>query len=203
MSSKNKKGKLTAPSCPQQTPQDYDLQHALSVIRKGGRGLVETAEGTKTDLRIGSVIVNITGNPESNSETQTQIASSYATEQYVESLVNNLKADQKLGNTQLTESFNNKITAINDKIDKITEDGLSKQSYWTGIALVLTIIGLFIAFLLHDLQGAQKRTDEISTAVGKQEKRIDDIGKSLSSLNDTVLEIKAEVQEIKSKKKKK
>lgn len=194
MSGKNKRGSLSVPGSSPQIPQDYDLQHALSVIRRGGKNIIEPIESTKTDIRIGSVIVNIPDNSESNSETQTRLTSNFATEQYVESLVNNLRADQKTSNTQLTELFNQKLDVVNNRIDITKEKCLSKVGFWTGISLVIAIIALVIAFLLYDLQKSRTEFDNIRDVVEKQEKRIETINEGMNSLKDSIIVIQEEVK---------
>ena len=196
-------GKLATPVGPPQIPQEYDLQHSLSAIRKHGRGVVDFVERTNTDIRIESVIVNVQNTTEANSETETKITSNYATEQYVESLVNNLKADQKSNNTQLTESFNKKIDSVNVRIDVIKEKYLSKGGFWGGIALVVAIIGIIIGFLLHDLQGPRNKIDYISDTLEQQSKRIQTIEEDIISLSDSIDAIQGEIKEIKNPKKKK
>lgn len=194
MGGKKKKGRLNTPVSSPQIPQDYDLQHALSVIRRGGKNIVEPVESTKTDIRIGSVIVNVPDKSiDYNTETLSQPTSNFATEQYVESLVNNLKADQKTSNTQLTESFNIKISAINNRIDEIKDKCLSKSGFWTGITIVIAIIGLVVAFLLHDIQKPQKQIENISNTVNSQNKKIEALEEDITSFRDSITVIQEEV----------
>ena len=106
--SKDKKKKLSGIQKPHaQIAQDYELSQALAAIRKGGYKIGDAVEGTRSDIRIGSLNVNILSNPETNtksrSDTETNLSGRYVTEQYVQALVNNLKADQQNSSSKLLD----------------------------------------------------------------------------------------------------
>ncbi len=173
-------------SCAPPTPQDYDLLHSLKAIRRSSSKANDTIESTKTDLRIGSINVNIFSNPEANSETQSQMADSYVTEQYVQSLVNNLQADQKISSTRLMDAVNKKIDPLVEKIEAVRERCLSKSSFWTGVGFVIAVIGIIVGFLLYDFQSHKEQLNSVDTKVKEYNKRLREMEEKVESITDTI-----------------
>ena len=163
---------------------------ALNAIRKGANLPYDSVEGTKTDVRIGSVNFNVWSNPEASSETNTQIGDKYVTEKYVESIVNNLKADQTNSSTKLIELFNGKIDVQNSKIESVKEKSLSKSGFWTGVSIVGVLVGLIATFVVFNVQEYKEKVEDVSFSIIESSRIIEGIDNKVDSLDNLVVEIK-------------
>lgn len=200
MGRKDKRTKGVQSSVPP-TAQEYDLLHSLKAIRRRSSKANDTVESTKTDVRVGSINVNIYSNPETNSETQSQMADNYATEQYVQSLVNNLQADQINSSTRLMDAVNKKIDPLVEKIEAVKNTCLSKDGFWTGIGLVVAVIGIIVGFLLYDFQSHKEQLNSVDTKVKEYNKRVREMEEKVESINDTLSIIWKDLNNKENKKK--
>lgn len=191
MSKKKNDNNLKRPE-PQPLPSDYDLFRALNAIRKGVNLPYDSIGGTKTDVRIGSVNLNVWSNPEASSETNTQLGDKYVTEKYVESIVNNLKADQTNSSTKLIELFNGKIEAQNLKIESVKEKSLSKSGFWTGVSIVGVLVGLIATFVVSYIQDYKEGLEGVKATEQKSNQRIERVEEIVDSLGTVVIEIQKE-----------
>ena len=188
MSKKNKDKNLNRPE-PQPIQSEYNLSHALNAIRKGSFLPYDSAGGTKTDVKIGSVNFNVWSNPEASSETNTQLGDKYVTEKYVESIVNNLKADQTNSSTKLIELFNGKIAAQNTIIDSLKEKSLSKSDFWTGVGIVVAFVSLIATFVVFNVQENKESVKDVSNSIEESSRKIERIENKVDSLDNVVIEI--------------
>lgn len=186
---KNKNGSLKR-NVPPPLPSDYDLARALNTIRRGAKSSYDTAEGTKTDIRVGSVNINVWSNPEGSSETETQLDGRYVTEQYVQSIVNSLKAEQKDNSTRLTELINNKIDGQNTKIQALKEKSLSREGFWVGIGIVVSVLGIFLSIVYSNIRDYREGLDAATTTIETNRKTIKVIDGKVDSMGNVVLDLK-------------
>ena len=186
--SKKVKNNLKRPE-PQPSPSDYDLFHALNAIRKGANVPYDSAGGTKTDIKIGSVNLNVWSNPEASLETNTQVGDKYVTEKYVESIVNNLKADQTNSSTRLIELFNGKIEKQNEKIDAVEEKSLSKTGFWIGVGLVVSVACGFAGIIHNNVKDYNNGLEKVSNTVKDSHQTIEIIEDRVDSLENAVIGI--------------
>lgn len=186
----------------QPLPSDYDLFHALNAIRKGANIPYDRAGGTKTDIKIGSVNLNVWSNPEASSETNTQLGDKYVTEKYVESIVNNLKADQTNSSTRLIEHFNSKIEQLNEKIESVRENSLSKAGFWIGIGLAVSVVCGFAGLVYSNVKEYNDSLEEVSNTVKGSYQKIEVIKVRVDSLENAVIEINDKLETQKQQKKK-
>ena len=199
MSKKKNDNKLKRTE-PQPIASDYDLLRALNAIRKGVNLPYDSVGVTKTDVKIGSVNLNVWSNPEASSETYTQLGDKYVTEKYVESIVNNLKADQTNSSTELIELFNGKIEEQNSKIESIKEKSLSKSDFLTGISIVGVLVGLIATFVVFNVQEYKEDVEGVSKSIKESSQRIERIDNQVDSLEKAEIEIH-KLQEKSQKKK--
>ena len=186
----------------QPSPSDYDLFRALNAIRKGVNIPYDSAGGTKTDIKIGSVNLNVWSNSQACSETDTQLGDKYVTEKYVESIVNNLKADQTNSSTRLIELFNGKIGQQNEKIDAVREKSLSKSSFWIGIGLAVSVVCGFASLIYDNVKDYNKGLVKVSNTVKDYNQRIEKLEESVDSLQNAVIGINDKLEPQKQQKKK-
>ena len=178
-------------------PSDYDLIRSLTAIRKGESVVYDPLEGTRTtrtDVRIGSVNYNIWTNTEAGSGADSQFTDQYATEQYVQSLVNNIEAAQTTKSNHLIELFNGKIDAQNSKIEAIKEKCLSKTGFWTGGGIFIAVIALVVSFMLYDFQEHNKRLDNVSNSIKTSNEEIERVSNRIDSLGILVLETRKRME---------
>lgn len=186
MSKKKNDRNLKRPE-PQPLPSDYDLNRALNAIRKGTSIPYDSIEGTKTEVKIGSVSFNVWSNSGASSETDSQLGDKYVTEKYVESIVNNLKADQTNSSTQLIELFNGKLDAQNEKIESFKEKCLTNVGFWSGISIVGVLVGLIATFVVSYVQDYKEGLRGVETSVKENSRRIEKIEEKVDSLHNVVL----------------
>lgn len=189
MSRKKNDNNLKRPE-QQPIPSDYDLNRALNAIRKGYNLPYDSVGGTKTDVRIGSVNLNVWSNPETSSETNTQLGDKYVTEKYVESIVNNLKADQTSSSTKLIELFNGKLEAQNLKLESVKDKSLSKSGFWTGVSIVGVLVGLIATFVVFNVQEYKEDVEGVSNTIKENSRRIERVDNQVDSLDKVVIEIR-------------
>ena len=197
--SKKNNNNLKRPE-PQPLPSDYDLFHALNAIRKGAKVPYDSAGGTKTDIKIGSVNLNVWSNPEASSETNTQLGDKYVTEKYVESIVNNLKADQTNSSTRLIEHFNSKIEQQNEKIEAVKDKCLSKGGFWVGIGIAISVICGFAGLIYSNVKDYNNGLEQVSSTVKDGYQTIETIENRVDSLENTVIEINSKLEKQKQHK---
>lgn len=193
----NKKNNNLKRPEPQPLPSDYDLFRALNAIRKGAKVPYDSAGGTKTDIKIGSVNLNVWSNPEASSETNTQFGDKYVTEKYVESIVNNLKADQTNSSTRLIDLFNSKIEQQNEKIEIIKDKSLSKGGFWVGIGIAISVICGFAGLIYSNVKDYDNGLENVSISVKDGNRRIEAIENRIDSLDNTVIEISSKLEKLK------
>ena len=185
---------------PQPLSSDYDLFHSLNAIRKGVTIPYDSDGGTKTDIKIGSVNLNVWSNPEASSETNTQLGDKYVTEKYIESIVNSIKADQTNSSTRLIELFNAKIERQNERIETIKEKSLPKAGFWTGIALAVSVVCGFAGLIYSDIKDYKNDLEKVSNTVKDNYQEITIIEDRVDSLENAVIGINDKLQTQKSQK---
>lgn len=198
--SKKSNNNLKRPE-PQPLPSDYDLFHALKAIRKGAIVPYDSAEGTKTDIKIGSVNLNVWSNPEASSETNTQLGDRYVTEKYIESIVNNLKADQTYSSTRLIEQFNSKIEQQNEKIEGVKDKSLSKGGFWTGIGIAVSVVFGFAGIIYSNVKDYNNGLEKVSSTIKDSCQKIEIIEVRVDSLENAVIVINDKLEKQKQQKK--
>lgn len=197
MSRKNKgKDKSSNRNVSKPITSEYDLQDSLSAIRRGAGRNKEQVEGTRTDVRVGSVNINVFSNPETNSETQSHLTADYVTEQYVQSLVNYLKADQTNSSTRLTDSFNLKLGVVQNDIDAVKEKSLSKSGFWVGVGIVIAVVGIVVTVLLFDLQSHKDTIKNTSETVTEIKNNVVELEKQVGAIEDSVQLIQKDIRNI-------
>jgi len=199
--SKKSNNNLKRPE-PQSLFSDYDLFRALNAIRKGTNVPYDSVGGTKTDIKIGSVNLNVWSNPEANSETNTQLGDKYVTEKYVESIVNNLKADQTNSSTRLIELFNSKIDQQNEKIEAVRGKSLSKASFWGGVGLVISVVCGYASLIYSNVKDYKNGLEKVSNTVKDNYQKIEIIEIRVDSLENDVIEFNDKLENAKQQKKK-
>lgn len=175
---------------PQPLPSDYDLVRALNAIRKGSAVPYDSTEGTKTDVKIGSVNFNVWSNSGPSLETDSRLGEKYVTEKDVESIVNNLRADQTNSSTRLQEHFNNKFDTLNEKIGAVKDKCLSKSGFGVGIGVAVSIIGIIAGFVIYYVQDYKSGLDSITGTVKDSNQKIEIIESRVDSLEKSVIGIK-------------
>ena len=168
-------------------PQDYDLIHSLTAIRKGGKVALDKNESTKTDIRIGSVNFNVWTNTESDTETEPQITGQVVTEQYVQSIVNNLKANQTANSNKLIEQFNGKYEIQEGKIEALKEKSLFKSGFVTWIGIVVSVISIIAGFVIYVIQNNNSKLDKVSNSLEIETQRIEKTEQRIDILEKVLL----------------
>ena len=168
----SKKNKSKEHILPKQ-PSEYDLMAALHALNQRNPHSQGVLENTSTEFRIGSVNISYVSVPDTESSTGTSSSQGYVSEQYVNSLFNNLKAEQTESQSKLRNEFNEKIT-------KLSTSKVSRNSFWVGIGIAVSVI---LGFYYYKTQKIESSIDNIGESVSSLKDRVDEINRSVNTID--------------------
>ena len=156
-------------------PPEYDLSTALHSLNRRNPQIYGTAERTSTEVKIGSVNITYANSSETDTNTSNSLSHGYASEQYVESLVNNLKAEQSNSHLQLRSE-------INERIDNVDRRKISRSGFWIGMGIAVSFLTALYFYKTQKIESSIMNVDQSVTVL---EGRVENLDKTIGEINLT------------------